>query len=68
MAGVIHKTEFEIEGVGRRWDWTFEGRGNTSLDTIVIDNDGSGAYYDFRGLGWLETSTRASEHLRCAEG
>ena len=68
VAGVIHKTEFEIEGVSRRWDWTFEGRGSTALDTIVIDNDGSGAYYDFRGLGWPETSTRASEHLRCVEG
>ena len=62
VAGVIHKTEFEIEGVSRRWDWS------NALDTIVIDHDGSGAYYDFRGLGWLETSTRASEHLRCAEG
>ena len=62
VAGVIHKTEFEIEGVSRRWDWS------NALDTIIIDHDGSGAYYDFRGLGWLETSTRASEHLRCAEG
>ena len=68
VAGIIHKTQFEIEGVSRRWDWNFEGRWSTALDTIVIDNDGSGAYYDFRGLGWLETSTRASEHLRCVEG
>ena len=62
VGGVIHKTRFEIEGVSRRWDWS------NALDTIIIDHDGSGAYYDFRGLGWLETSTRASEHLRCAEG
>ena len=67
VAGVIHETKFEIEGVSRRWDWTFEGRWSTALDTIVIERDGSGAYYDFRGLGWLETSTKASEHLRCVQ-
>ena len=65
VGGVIHETHFEIQGISRRWDWNFDDEENAALDTFVIKSDGSGAYYDFRGI---TGSTRPSEILQCVQG
>ena len=65
VAGVIHETHFEIEGISRRWDWNFDEEENATLDTFVIKGDGWGAYYDFRGV---KGSTTPSELMECVQG
>ena len=62
VAGVVHETVFRVAGINRRWDW------NSGDDTIVINTDGSAAYYDFRGLGLLEKTAKPRELLSCVQG
>ena len=65
VGGVTHESHFKIEGISRRWDWNFNDEENGALDTFVINGDGSGAYYDFRGV---KGSTGPSEILECMQG
>jgi len=67
VAGVIHDTHFEIEGINRRWDWNVDEQAGKALDALVIKNDGGGAYYDFRGVKGVQTSTWPRELLQCMQ-
>ena len=60
VGGVIHKTDFQIEGISRRWDW------NDGEDAIVIGPSGQGGYYDFR-LADDEGRGTASSFFKCHE-
>ena len=59
VADVIYDAIFQIEGIGRRWDW------NDGTDSISINPSRDGAYYDFRLLKSGETRLPPTQQLWC---
>lgn len=45
VAGVIHKSKFEIKGFDRRWDFVLQSDGTYDY-ALVIDPSGFGSYYE----------------------
>ena len=45
--GVVERTNFQIQGLERRWDWCLANDGAFDC-AFVISVDGRGSYYNFR--------------------
>ena len=45
---IVIGTSFNIEGIDRRWDWCW-GKDGRSDCAFIIETDGDGQYYNFRG-------------------
>ena len=59
VADVIYDAIFQIEGIGRRWDWS------DGMDSISVNSGGDGAYYNFRLLESGKTSLPPTQTLWC---
>ena len=46
FAGTVNYAQFEVKGLGRRWDWCLQDDGSFGC-AFVIEADGDGNYYDF---------------------
>ena len=48
VAGVTHKTRYQVAGFDRRWDFGIQKDG-TYTYAFIISPDGTGTYFDFGG-------------------
>ena len=62
VAGVTHKTSYEVTGFERRWDFGLR-KDSTYAYSFVISPDGMGRYYDFGS----SKSTKPSILMRCLQ-
>jgi hypothetical protein len=62
VAGVTHKSQFQIQGFDRRWDFGLAKDGNLKYAFVIAPN-GSASYYDFN----LSKETKPSMLMHCRE-
>ncbi len=62
VAGIIHSTEFQINGFNRRWDFGLSDEGAYKF-AFVIKPNGNASYYDFS----LKSQSGPSMILHCRQ-
>lgn len=60
--GIVATTQFEIQGIERRWDWGW-GEDLRSDSAFVISVDGTGRYYNFRASD--DGKAKPSDIFKC---
>jgi hypothetical protein len=62
VAGVTHKSQFQIQGFDRRWDFGLAENGRFKYAFVIAPN-GRGSYYDFS----LSKETKPNMLMHCRE-
>ena len=68
LSGIVEHTNFQIQGIERRWDWCPNEDGRDAC-AFVISPDGTGKYYNFKPVIPDEdgaSRAKPSDHFKCS--